>query len=218
MHPIQAKLLLLSKERNLADMSLREMAKAIGESASPQKIKHHFVQLEKKGFFKVERSGGVIKRAPEWAKTAMQKGRHLFSIPVIGIANCGPAEVFADTNFQGFLKVSDKLIGRSNVRGLYAIKTDGSSMNMAEIKGKKIDDGDYVIVDSNQQNPSNKDVVLAIIDDKATIKRYIEDKENDQIVLMADSTYDYEPIYLHQSDDFSINGKIIDIIKKPKIN
>lgn len=218
MHPIQAKLLLLSRERNLAEMSLREMAKAINEPASPQKIKHHFVQLEKKGFFKVGKSTGIIERAPEWTKTVMQKGRHLFSIPIIGTANCGPAEVFAETNFQGFLKVSDKLLARSNAKGLYAIKADGVSMNMAEIKGRKIEDGDYVIVNSNERTPENKDVVLAIVDNKATIKRYIEDKKNDQIVLMADSTYDYEPIYLHESDDFSINGKVISIIKRPKLN
>jgi len=32
----------------------------------------------------------------------------------------------------------------------------------------------------------------------------------------ADSSFDYEPIYLHSNDDFSISGKIIQIIKKPK--
>jgi biotin operon repressor len=51
MHTIQQKLLTLSKNTNLAQTSLREMAALIGMPAeSPQKIKHHLEQLEKKGF------------------------------------------------------------------------------------------------------------------------------------------------------------------------
>ncbi len=90
-------------------------------------------------------------------------------------------------------------------------------MNQAEIEGKKIEDGDYVIVDSNQNDPINGQIYLVIVDNKATIKRYIEDKENNQIVLMADSSYDYVPIYLHEDDDFSVNGRVINVIKKPNL-
>ena len=60
-------------------------------------------------------------------------------------------------------------------------------------------------------------VVLAIIDGNATIKRFIDDRDNGQIVLKADSSFDYDPIYLHPDDDFQISGKIIAVIKKPKI-
>jgi len=86
-------------------------------------------------------------------------------------------------------------------------------MNRADIGGKKIEDGDFVIVNSEDKVPRSGDVVLTIVDDRATIKRYIDDRENGQIILKADSSYDYEPIYLHSDDSFSINGKIISIIK-----
>jgi SOS-response transcriptional repressor LexA len=152
---------------------------------------------------------------PGWAEGFVQKTSKLFSIPIIGTANCGPAEIFAEQNFQGFLKVSSKLVHRSKPDGLYAIKTDGSSMNRAEINGKKIGNGDYVIVDSQDVSLSTGDIVLAIIDDRATIKRFIDDRINDQIVLKADSSFDYEPIYLHADDLFNVNGKVIEIIKKP---
>jgi len=105
------------------------------------------------------------------------------------------------------------LVGRLKPRGLYAIKADGSSMNRAEIKNKRIEDGDYVILDSEDKNAETGDVVLAIIDNKATIKRFIDDRKNRQIVLKADSSFDYEPIYLHPDDDFLINGKVIGVIK-----
>lgn len=221
MHQIQEKLLRLSKKENLAKLSLREMAKRISmPGESPQKIKHHFLQLQKKGFLTIDRVKGMMERTsstPGWAKGLLDKASRLFSIPIIGTANCGPATIFAEKNFQGFLRVSSKLVGRSRPAGLYAIKADGSSMNRAEIGGKSIEDGDYIIVDGNDKDVKNRDIVLVIIDNMATIKRFIDDRrQNDQIVLKADSSFDYEPIYLHADDDFSISGKIIQVIKKPK--
>lgn len=218
MHTIQEKLLELSKKPNFGNLSLRAMAAAIGmPTESPQKIKHHLSQLEKKGFFSVDKSKKSVSHTSKWDTNLIKNGSKIFSIPIIGMANCGPANVFADINYQGFIKVSSNLLSRKSAKGLYAIKSDGSSMNNAEISGKKLEDGDFAIVDSNQNSPNNNDVVLAIIDNKATIKRFIEDKKNKQIVLMADSSFDYEPIYLHPDDDFIINGKIVGVIKKPKI-
>ncbi|MGE0367787.1 MAG: LexA family protein [Candidatus Dadabacteria bacterium] len=219
MHEIQERLLALSKIENLAQLSLREMAKKIEmPNESPQKIKHHLQQLQKKGFLTIDRAKGVMERTntePGWARGLLEKTNHLFSIPIVGTANCGPATIYAEQNFQGFLRVSSKLIKRAKPTGLYAVKTDGTSMNRAEINGRIIEDGDYVIVDSNDRTVTTGDVVLAILDNKATIKRYIHDRANEQIVLKADSSYDYEPIYLHASDNVLINGKIIAVIKKP---
>lgn len=220
MHSIQEKLLQLSKKENLAKLSLREMAASIGmPKESPQKIKHHLLQLQKRGFLQIDRARGMMERAsssPDWAEGLLKRASRLFSIPVIGTANAGPATIFSEQNFQGFLRVSSKLIGRQKPDGLFAIKVDGASMNRAEVKGKRIETGDYVIVDKNDVNVETNDVVLAIIDNKGTIKRYIDDRANGQVVLIADSSVDYEPIYLHPSDDFSINGKIVDVIKRPQ--
>lgn len=219
MHSIQEKLLELSKRENLAKLTLREMAKQIGmPNESPQKIKHHLLQLQKKGFISIDRIKGVMATSspnPGWAKGLLEKASQLFSIPIVGTANCGPATIFAEQNFQGFLKVSSKLVGRSKPTGLFAIKADGSSMNRAKIQDKSIEDGDYVIINSQDKTPRTGDVVLAIIDNNATIKRFIDDRQNGQIVLKADSSFDYAPIYLHPDDDFNINGKAIQVIKKP---
>jgi SOS-response transcriptional repressor LexA len=156
--------------------------------------------------------------SPGWAKKVLETTSRIFSIPILGTANCGPATLFAEENFEGFLRVSGKLVGLSRPHGLYAVKADGASMNRADIKGKKIEDGDFVIIDSNHKNVFTNDIVLAIIDSKATIKRFINDKENEQVVLMADSSFDYDPIYLHASDDFNISGKVVAVIKKPNLN
>jgi SOS-response transcriptional repressor LexA len=221
MHPIQQKLLTLSKAKNLATLSLREMAGAIGQpDESPQKIKHHLMQLQKKGFLTIDRAKGIMnktKSEPGLVKGFLTTKSQLFSIPIIGMANCGPATIFAEQNFQGFLRVSSKLVGRSQPAGLYAIKAVGSSMNRAEVNGKRIEDGDYIIVNSKDINVKTGDVVLAIIDNMATVKKMVDDRANGQIVLMAESSFDYQPIYLHEDDAFTINGKVIEVIKKPQI-
>lgn len=219
MHIIQVKLLELSKSQNLARVSLREMARLIGlPRESPQKIKHHLLQLQKRGFLAIDRPKGLMERSsnsPAWATGLLDTGSRLFSVPIIGTANCGPATIFAEQNFQGFLRISGRLLGRSKPDGLYAIKADGTSMNRAEINGKKIEDGDYAIVDSRRIAAKNNDVVVAIFDDRATIKRFIDDRQNGQIVLRADSSFDYEPIYLHPSEDFMISGTVVDVVKRP---
>lgn len=196
------------------------MAKQIGmPHGSPQKIKHHLLQLEKKGFLSIDRVKGVMGRSssnPGWARGLLNKTSRLFSIPIIGIASCGPLTIFAEQNFQGFLRVSSKLVGRQKPEGLYAIKASGSSMNRANVKGDKIEDGDYVIVDKNDIDVTTGNVVVAIVDNRGTIKRFIDDRaEHGQIVLKSDSSFDYDPIYLHPDDDFTISGKVVGVIKKP---
>jgi repressor LexA len=220
MHPIQQRLLDLSKRENLALLSLREMAARIEmKDEAPQKIKHHLQQLEKRGFLVIDRARGIMARAgshPGWAKGLLESSAKLFSIPIVGTASCGPATIFAEQNFQGFLRVSSKLIGRSQPTGLYAIRADGSSMNRAEINERRIEDGDFVIIDGRRRSAENGDVVVAIVDGKATIKEFIDDRANGQIVLRARSSFDYEPIHLHPDDDFSISGKVVGVIKKPQ--
>ena len=220
MHLIQVKLLAISKKENLALLSLRAMADKIGmPNESPQKIKHHLLQLQKRGFLSIDRARGVMEKAdskPTWAKGLLDIKSRLFAIPIVGTANCGPATIFAEENFQGFLRVSSKLIGRSKPTGLYAIKADGTSMNRAQVNRKRIEDGDLVIIDKESQDPVTGDVVLAIIDNKATVKRFIDDRANGQVVLVADSSFDYEPIHLHTDDDFTISGKAVDVIKRPR--
>ena len=57
------------------------------------------------------------------------------------------------------------MVGRSKPTGLYAIKADGTLMNRAQIDGKSIDDGDYVIIDSQLKEYYNT-LNLPLISDK----------------------------------------------------
>jgi repressor LexA len=218
MHLIQERLLDLSKRTNLAALTLRAIAAKLGlAGASPQKIKHHLGQLERRGLLTLDRSRKrmeVARSGPGLAE-GFTGSTSIFALPILGTANCGPATFFAEENFEGFLRVSSKLVKRSSPAGLYAIRASGASMNRAEINGKGIDDGDLVVIDGKRRAAKNLEVVVAVIDGKATIKQFHHDRRNGQIVLYAASSFDYEPLHLHPGDDFRISGVVVAVVKKP---
>lgn len=215
MHPIQTKLLRLSKDINLGELSLRKIARLIDEKY-PESIKHHLNQLIKKGFLK----GSLESDKIEIVKRGKIDDSNLINIPILGGANCGEANIFADQCLQGYLKASKKIINISGNkdRKIFAIKASGNSMNKANIKGNNIEDGDYVIIDANKKNPQAGDYVLSIIDETANIKKFFIDKNKKQIALLSESTEKYAPIFIHPDDKFIINGIVKSIIKKPKVD
>lgn len=217
MHKIQQELLRVAQEKNLGQYTLREIGAFIGET-SPQKVKHHLMELEKKGLVKIDKVKGVIKKIRQDWEASLSGHTKLLTIPILGAVNAGPAAIFAETNIEGFLKVSSMLLAPAvrNEHRLFALKVVGPSMNRAVVGGKRIEDGDYVIVDITDKNVKNGDVVLSIIDGMANIKKFYLDRESRQVVLMSESTKEFPPIYIHEDDDFMINGKVVQVIKKPK--
>lgn len=212
MHIIQEKLLKISAQNNLGKMSLREIGKLIGQENQPQKIKHHLLQLEKHGLLSIDRSAKTVART----KPGPIGNSHLLAIPILGSANCGPATIYADQNIEGYLRISGRLLSRK--KDVFAIKTSGYSMNKANINGESIEDGDYVLVDPKYSLLKNGDYVLAVIDGVATIKKYFKDTANQRIILLAESSASFSPIFIHfqEASNFLVNGKIIQVIKKPK--
>ena len=210
MHSIQEKLLKILDQKNLTNMTLRDIGELIKEPL-PQKVKHHLEQLEKKGFVSYDRKTKTISRA----KLKSKQLSPFVSIPIVGAANCGPATIFANENIEGYLKISKNILHKC--KNIFALKAQGLSMNRASINGMNIEDGDYIIIDSDYRTPRNGDVVLSVIDDMANIKKYVFDEDNNQIVLVSQSTKDIPPIYVHEDDSFMVNGKVIQVIKKPKL-
>jgi repressor LexA len=212
MHRIQKQLLdLIATHEDFGSYSLRKIAGMVGADGKPQTAKYHLQQLEKAGMIQMNLEEGVIRLVKKGYSKASPSP--IYSLPVVGAANCGPAAVFAEQNVDSYLKISSSLLPR-NKKGLYALIADGDSMNRAEVEtGKTIESGDFVLVDSEQKSYRNGDIVVAVIDGLATIKRYRYEKENQQIVLEADSTEKYLPIFLHEGDDFLLNGKVVGIIK-----
>lgn len=213
MNIIQKQLLaLIANNENLGSLSLRKIAELIGAQGKPQTAKHHLQQLEKAGLIQMNLEEGIIRLVKKGFNKASPSP--IYSLPIVGSANCGPANIFAEQNIEQYLKISSSLLPRNKSR-LFALIADGDSMNKAEVeKEKTIESGDFVLVDSEYKNYKNGDIVVAIIDGMATIKRYREDKSNKMIVLEADSTNKYLPIFIHEGDDFILNGKVVGVIKK----
>lgn len=209
MHQVQEKILKVVEEKNLSDMTLREIGEMIGEKF-PQKVKHHLDQLQKKGLIKINKAAKTIEKI---SRNSLMTG-NLVSVPIVGTANCGPATIFANENIEGYLKISKNILKKC--KRIFAIKARGLSMNKVIIDGKNIEDGDYLIIDSENTSPKNGDIVLSVIDDMANIKKYVWDDENNQVILVSESTKDIPPIYIHEDDSFMINGKVIQVIKRPK--
>lgn len=213
MHLIQKKILQVLQERGEIQMTLRELGELVGDP-HPQKIKHHLVQLEKRGFLKNDKQTGVIKFIGENCELNLG----MFNIPIMGAANCGPATLLATDSIEGFLKVSHKILPNNLIKkGVFAVKTTGSSMNCANIKGQHIEDGDYALIDSTDSVVENGAYVLSVIDGYANIKRIYCDEENQQVVLMSESSQDYPPIYIHKEDlsNYLIAGRVKYVLKKP---
>ncbi|MBB5179348.1 SOS regulatory protein LexA [Planomicrobium koreense] len=89
-------------------------------------------------------------------------------------------------------------------RETFSLTVTGDSMI-----GAGIHKGDIVIV--HQQNTaSNGDIVIAVIDDEATMKKYMP--MGNEILLVSENP-EYEPI-LMRSEDVHINGRVIGVLKK----
>ncbi len=211
MHIIQKQLLdLIATHEDFGSYSLRKIAEMVGAKGKPQTAKYHLQQLEKDGLIQLNLEAGIIKLVKRgYAKASTSP---IYSLPIVGSANCGPATIFAEQNVDQYLKISSSMLPR-NKSNLYALIADGDSMNNAEVEGKTIKSGDFVLVDSEYKNYKTGDIVVAVIDNMATIKRFREDKPNNRIILEADSTEKYLPIFIHEGDNFLLSGKVVGIIK-----
>ena len=207
MHPIQQKILNFTDKINLKRDGLRQIGRLIDEP-HPFKISYHLQKLEKNGFIKVNKKTGSI----EHLKNKKSKNGMFLAIPVLGSANCGDPNIFAEENLEGYIKVSKNIIKAG--KGLIAIKASGNSMNKANINGQNIENGDYVIIDS-KKTPQQNDYVLAIIDNFASIKKLVKNSKNKIISLTPESTENHPTIFIHENDKFLINGVVKYIIKKP---
>lgn len=210
MHKIQKSILDIATRKDLDRMTLREIGECVGEE-HPQKVKHHLGQLKLKGFLSPDG-----KPATHSAGGRRLHKSGLLAIPILGSANCGEAKLFAEESVEGFLQVSPRMVPKKT--GLFAVKAVGPSMNRANVGGKTIDDGDFVIVDRTIQKPKNGDYVLSVIGGQANIKKFIVDRKNKQLVLLSESSQDLPPIYIHPQDladsTYTINGKVVWVIKR----
>jgi SOS-response transcriptional repressor LexA len=212
MQEIGEKIQHLSRMVDLSKLSYREVGRQIAEPGSepvhPQIVKNALQKL---------RDSGLL-NTPDITTNTTTTAR-LISIPILGMANAGPATHVAGSTELGTLKVSASLLPTSNYQDFYALEVDGESMNRAVIRGNVIENGAYVIVDSSKKTPRDGEVVAIVHDGLANIKKVFFDFENQVIVLRSESNQDFHPIVISPNDNWEglVGGTIVHVVNKPKI-
>lgn len=129
-----------------------------------------------------------------------QTKQEMINIPILGKVAAG-APLLTDDNIDDVFSLPIHFLPKTNT-DLFILKVRGDSMiNIGFL------DGDYVIV-SRQQTARNGDVVVALIDDSATVKTFY--REKDHIRLQPENDR-YEPIRLV---DVTILGKVISLFRR----
>ncbi len=207
MHQIQEQLLALADTEDLGSTSYYAMARRLGV-ANHGSVKFHLDQLVKKGLLFRDPKSGLITKVTEG-----QKFLGLLSIPIMGEANCGAATSIADDRVKEFLRLSPSQLPKTKLDRIYALKAVGSSMNAANIAGKPIKNGDYVLVERTDQATSG-DYVVSIFDEVANIKRLVFDPANSRVLLISESTEPLPPIVVSEEDSavYSIAGRVVRVI------
>ena len=177
-------------KKNSYPPSVREMCQGLGISSTAT-IVYHLKKLEEQGKLSREKSRN---RAIEVSGVSMLSG-----IPVVGKVAAG-TPITATENIEDTLSFSQNLFG--NQDELFILNVQGESMINAGIF-----DGDKIVV-HKQENAENGEIVVAMIDGEATVKRFY--KEKNQIRLQPENDF-MEPIIV---EDCKILGIVVGLFRK----
>lgn len=139
----------------------REIAGGTGLSLST--VSRYLSQMRENGILSYDGHRNIQTRRQQMRSAGTS------SVPVLGGVSCGIPK-FAEGNIEEYIPLPDVLCGQGD---FFILKASGDSM-----VGAGIDDGDMVLV-RQQDYASAGQIVVALIDDEATLKRYYpEPKEN----------------------------------------
>lgn len=185
--------------------TVREVCQSLGLS-SPSTVHVHLKALENKGLVKRDplKSRSIALTYPLEGLPALESNvvqpsfSKLVNVPLVGNVAAG-APILAEENITDTITLPTDIVGDSPS---FLLSVRGESMIEAGIN-----DGDYVVV-KEQPVANNGDIVVAIIDDGATVKRFY--KEADHIRLQPENS-SMEPIITR---DCSIAGKVVAVFRR----
>lgn len=176
--------------------SVREICEAVS-LRSTSTVHGHLKRLEKKGMIKRDPSKPRALEIPELSSPK----KEMINIPIVGKITAG-LPILATENIEDTFPLPLDFIKHD--RELFMLKVSGQSMINVGIR-----DNDLAIIEC-AQTAINGDIVVALIDDSATIKKFF--KEKDHIRLQPENDA-MEPIIV---DDCKILGKLVGIFRSFK--
>jgi repressor LexA len=181
--------------------TIEELRQALGVG-STRTVLRYLRWLEEEG--DIERWEGARGLRPLRSDISTVQTR---AVPVVGQAPAGPL-LLAEQNIDGWVQMSKKIARPSSE--CFLLRVRGNSMNKAKVAGEKIEDGDLVLV-RRQATANDGDIVVALIDGEATIKRFA--RASGYFVLKPDSTNaEHRPIVVDR--DFYIQGIVVRVLKR----
>ena len=176
--------------------SVREICEAV-HLKSTSSVHSHLETLEKYGYI---RRDPTKPRAIEIVDDGFQMvRRETSSIPIIGTVAAGQP-IFAQQNIEGYFPIPADFIP-SGTGDTFVLKVKGESMINVGIF-----DGDQIFV-QQCNNVRNGDIVVALVDDSATVKTFY--KENGYIRLQPENDT-MDPIIVQ---DCKILGKVFGVFR-----
>lgn len=173
--------------------TFREIAQHLGISGNAG-VLCHLEQLERKGYIRREpgSSRGIVLNRP--------KQPDVVAVPIVGTVRAGVPET-AYEDIEGYYPLE-----RMQLKGgAFFLRVRGDSMI-----NDAIVEGDLALI-RPQETASNGDIVVAMVDGEATLKRFY--RERDHIRLQPRNP-NMDPIIIPAGEPVSIVGKVIRIVRE----
>ena len=170
--------------------SVRQIAREVGCSYST--VSRYIKEMVERGM--------IARTSGEYETEAISK-MNMDTVPVavVGSVSCGPL-TFAEENIEEYIKLPTSLLGQGK---FFILHASGQSMI-----GAGIEDGDLVVV---RQQPTAEpgQIVVALVEDEVTLKRFYPDPENGCVRLHPENKRLKDIIV----DDCQIQGVSVKVLK-----
>ena len=173
--------------------SVREICDATGLK-STSTVHGHLIRLEKKGLLYRD---SMKPRAISVPSDHQMYRTEMINVPIVGRVSAG-SPILATENIEDYIALPQSRLGEGEH---YVLGVRGESMIEAGIM-----DGDYVVV-RKQPTAYNGDIVVAMVEDDATVKRFY--RENGHFRLQPENST-MEPIIV---PEVTILGKVVSLYR-----
>ena len=179
--------------------TIREIMEMFGY-ASVNNVQRILTVLERKGYIRRNFRGGA--RCIEIVGSTLNSTSKINQLPLLGHIAAG-TPLFAEENIEGFITLDQGLIGTS---GDFVLRVKGNSMQDAYIFNN-----DLIII-KRTNFPQNNDIIVALLDEEATVKRFIMEPN---CIRLQPENPDYQSIIIDKNDlYFKVLGKVEAVIHR----
>ena len=178
--------------------SVRDLMKLLSVS-STSTVSYYLDKLERRNLIKRTNNKS---RSIELVDYKKSSNTYLNEIPLLGDVAAG-IPILANSNVNDVYEVSNNLFDNTN-QDIFMLTINGDSMINVGVFYI------FIVVVRKQNTAENREIVVALIDDSATVKRFF--KEKDTIRLQPENNL-MKPIY---AKNVTILGKVIGLIRHIK--